>query len=881
MLPPGTHCNIPMVQRLKKVALLILAFFLFAGQARATHIVGGDLTYEYLGGNNYRVYLYLYVDCFFGNQDAINADVNSEIGVFNSSGVLLQSLIIGRQGPTRIEAKNYSCVVPPSDQCVDLFIYTAQAVLPDIAGGYSLVFQRCCRNGSIANIINPGATGSTYRTFIPQRAGIGANTSALFSGVPPNFLCTNESLIYDHSATDDDGDSLSYELFQPLNGASQSDPQPFPNQFTPQVGVDWRNPYNNSNQVASSPGMVINPVTGLLVVTPTAVGQFVVGIAVHEYRNGVRINTVFRDFQFNIYNCNFTVKSNFAPIKGYCSNSVSFSNSSTGNPARYKWDFGIDSRDDDTTNDVNPTFVFPGPGIYTVRLSAYSDAGCANSSTKVVHILENHIDGLVQDSIACYGAEVQLGYAAPEAGITYNWSPSSGLDNPFVSNPVATVTEDKTYTVRKSSVSCHVETTVDVFKNTIDADFIHEYLPPCDGLRVKFFAKATNITQLYWDFGDGTTDRDFSYDTAGTWFYTDSGIVYVNLWVENEHCKDSINKPIHIIFPEVFTAVIDTSICLGDRIVIGPLNDTSILSFSWSTSLYMSDDEVLYPVVEPKKSIAYVLLKTYAHCQQKDSFNIKVNELPDLSITRSFPGRICADDSILLSATGQYAFEWFPKIGLTTPLEASTYAQPDSSRWYYLQATTGANCSDFDSVFLELYPQWEVNLEPLYVVCKDEVYLPDFTVPEATITWRESGTDVYIDSFRQEGIYIVNARTQCQNLFDTFQFAYYQQSYCLINFPNAFTPNGDGLNDTYPYSGDFRTIFGVECTFDEYQLILFNRWGEILFRSEDPTEEWDGTYKSNGGIQDVFGYYLTYKEYDWCRGGYVVKVKKGNFTALH
>ncbi|HCS19712.1 MAG TPA: hypothetical protein DIW47_03970 [Bacteroidetes bacterium] len=870
-----------MAKPFKKVIYLFFALILFSGQARATHIVGGDLTYDYLGGNNYRIYLYLYVDCFFGDQGAIDTDVNSQIGVFNSSGTLLQSLSISKQGPTRIEAKNYSCVVPPSDQCVDLFVYTASATLMDIPGGYTLVFQRCCRNGSIINIMNPGATGSTYRTFIPQRSNVGTNSSPRFSGTPPNFLCTNEPLVYDHSAIDPDGDSLSYELFRPLHGASQTDPQPTPNEFTPQVGVTWRNPYNNTNQVASTPGMVIHPNTGLLEVTPTTTGQFVVGIAVHEYRNGVRINTVFRDFQFNIYNCNFTVKSVFAPIKAYCSNSVTFSNSSSGNPARYKWDFGIDSREDDTSNAFSPTFVFPGPGIYTVRLYAYSSTGCANSSTKVVHILEDKFDGLIQDSIACYMAKIQLGPENTEPGINYVWTPATGLDNAFVSNPVATITADRTYTVRKSSVSCHVETAVNVFKNTIDAEFVHEYLPPCDGLRVKFHAIGTNYTDLFWDFGDATTDRDFSYDTSSTWFYTDSGIVYVNLWMENEHCKDSIVKPIRIIFPEIFTAVIDTSICLGDRIVIGPLNDTSILSFSWSTSEYMSDDEVLYPVIEPEKSIAYVLLKTYAHCQQKDSFNVRVNELPDLSIMRSFPGRICADDSVLLSATGEYSFEWFPKTGLTTPYEALTYAQPDSSRWYFLRATTGANCTDFDSVFLELYPQWEVNLDPIYVACRDEVFLPDLSIPEAEITWRETGADVFIDSIRKEGFYIVNARTQCQDLFDTFQFAYYQESYCLVNFPNAFTPNGDGLNDSYPYSGDFRNIFGVECTFDSYQLILFNRWGEIVFRSNDPTEEWDGTYKNNGGIQEVFGYYLTYKEFDWCRGGYVVKVKKGNFTALH
>src|SRR5690606_36452338 len=143
-----------------KLFFALTLLLLFWGRAGATHIVGGDLTYVHLGNNNYRIYLYLYVECKFGNPDAINADVNSKIGVFNSSGTSLRSLDITRTGPTRIEEKNYSCVIPPSDQCVDLYVYQTTANLPPITGGYNLVFQRCCRNNSIVNIRNPESTGS-------------------------------------------------------------------------------------------------------------------------------------------------------------------------------------------------------------------------------------------------------------------------------------------------------------------------------------------------------------------------------------------------------------------------------------------------------------------------------------------------------------------------------------------------------------------------------------------------------------------------------------------------------------------------------------------------------------------------------------------------
>ncbi|MDX5321003.1 MAG: gliding motility-associated C-terminal domain-containing protein, partial [Bacteroidota bacterium] len=601
----------------------------------------------------------------------------------------------------------------------------------------------------------------------------------------------------------------------------------------------------------------------------------------HEYRNNVRINTVFRDFQFNIYNCNFTTKAVFNPIKGVCSDTVSFTNASTGNLARYLWDFGIEAEDGDTSNAANPSFIFPGPGKYTISLTAFSDAGCGNTSTKNIHILPKVIDSLYHDSIVCYGEQIRLGNIPAESGVYYQWSPPEGLDDPNTANPVATVIEDKTYTVRKNSISCHVENELNVFKNTIDAFFEHEYLPPCDGLRVKFFAKGTNYDELHWDFGDWTSTRDISILPETQWYYTDTGIVYVRMDVKNEYCVDSFIKPIRIILPEVFTAVIDTFICLGDRIVIGPLNDTSILSFEWSNVDFMSSDTLLYPEIEPTKTVSYVLTKTYATCQTKDSFNVLVNEIPDLSIERSYPDNICAGDSILLWATGDYSFEWFPGQGIRSPLSDSTWVVPDSNQWVYLRTTTIAKCTELDSVYLEMYPMFELNLEPAYVKCLDEVFLPEVDIDSGVYRWTRLGGDFLLDSLREEGVYTLNIETRCQNLLDTFQYRFYHESYCPIDFPNAFTPNGDGVNDTYPYNGDFRNIFGLECTFDSYNLIIFNRWGEIMFRSEDPNEEWDGQYKSNGGIQEVFGYYLSYREWDYCRGGWVVRVKRGNISVLH
>ncbi len=869
--------------KLLRYLFSILCLLTLGQMLKATHIVGGDLTYKYLGNNNYQIELYLYVDCINGAQAAIDQDRLAEVGVFNSSNTLVQSLQLSRTGPTRIDGKNYSCVVPPTTACVDLYVFRTTTVLMPSTGGYQLVFQRCCRNNTIENINSPQSTGSTYRTFIPDIMQNGFNSSAVFKGLPPNFLCVNEPLVFDHSATDSDGDRLVYELCDPLHGASTSDPLPIPVNRPPYSPVSWRWPYNVNNQMSGLPALSINSSTGELTVIPSVTGQFVVGVCVKEFRNNQLINTVLRDFQFNVVNCVFTINPRFTMPLAKCSNTINFTNTTTGGAVAYTWRFYKDNVAFDSSNLQNPSYTFPGPGRYRISLTAFNSNGCSREFSNQIHILPDVIPNLLPDSMVCYGTQISLGAPETDGSISYLWTPSAGLDNATLANPVATVTQDRIYKVKRSSISCFVEDEIALKVNPINADFVHEYLPPCDGLKVKFFNRSQAESGLLWDFGDWTTAFDTSSQDSSFWLYKDTGIVYVRLDVFNSQCRDSIIKPIRILFPEQFTAVIDTSICDGDAIRIGPLNDTSILSFSWSSSAFMDNPAVLYPMVKPDSSYTYTLTKVYATCTLKDSFIIGVNELPDFRISRTGDEDICRGDSVMLTANGSpsYRYEWFPKTSLSSPYTSSTWAKPIRTTLYQVRVVTPAGCKESDTITVPLYPRWTLDLPSEYVICKGERFLPEVPIPDANVSWTGWDTDVVYDSLSEEGLYVVTVTTKCQVLKDTIQVAHYVPQYCELDFPNAFTPNGDGINDTYPFGGQYHAIFGIECDFVDYNLVIFNRWGEVVFRTVDPTQEWDGLYKNNNGNIDVFGYYLQYREYNWCTGAMEVKVKWGNVSVLH
>ena len=114
---------------------------------RATHIIGGEMIYKHLGNNLYKITLKVYRDC---NTGQAPFDDPAYIGVYNSSGVYIDSIKIGNPAISQIQPTlNNPCILTPPNICVEQAIYTINKTLPPVSGGYTLVYQRCCRNAKI------------------------------------------------------------------------------------------------------------------------------------------------------------------------------------------------------------------------------------------------------------------------------------------------------------------------------------------------------------------------------------------------------------------------------------------------------------------------------------------------------------------------------------------------------------------------------------------------------------------------------------------------------------------------------------------------------------------------------------------------------------
>jgi gliding motility-associated-like protein len=388
-----------------KISLFLLFFVSIQQKAQASHIVAGNLTYKHESGDNYRIKLTLRRDCFLGQ---VGFDTTAFIWIFTSAGESATG--ISNNGTLKIplmgadtlnEFIRSDCGFEGDQVCVQEATYEALVYLPYRPGGYYFAYQRCCRNATIFNIIDPVETGSTYWTHITEDALRTRNSSPVFKNWPDVYICATKPLDFDHGAVDVDGDSLVYKLCVPSKGATIDNPKPtFPDP-QPYDLVDWRPPYNLSNLLGGVP-LKIDPKTGQITATPNLTGQFLVGICVEEYRKGKLIGTVRRDFQYNVRLCSQPPLAVFTTSESNCNGlTVSFFNNSLATND-FVWDFNFPSTNAAfKSTEKDPTYTFPGPGIYTVRLRATRGSDqCFDTLLQKVAVFNNNIIPAAKYSLA-------------------------------------------------------------------------------------------------------------------------------------------------------------------------------------------------------------------------------------------------------------------------------------------------------------------------------------------------------------------------------------------------------------------------------------------------------------------------------------------------
>ncbi len=429
-----------------KIALIVGCLFSIMG-LNAAHLVGGHISYECIGGNDYQVFLRVYRDCAGGGA-AFDADAN--IAVYDASNNLIQSVQVpkGATISVPLNSTGNPCLTPPSNLCTEYADYTTTFSLPPIVGGYTIVHQRCCRNNSIDNVANSGNFGNTYFVTIPSM-DVTCNSSPAFNNPAPIVLCGNEPLNLTIEAIEKDGDSLHFEFCDILEGGSSGGGGggcfavvPIPSCPPPYTPIGFLAPYSPSQPLPGTPPISINPQTGQLSGTPDQLGRFVVGICVSEWRNGMQMSQIRLDYQFNIVNCVSNIVADMlTPAEDstlLCNGlNVQFQNESS-NFNHLFWDFGVPGVSTDTSNLPNPVFSFPAPGNYTVLLVVNPGWQCSDSTTFDFLVQPDVNASMSWSGVPCFevqGIEWEAIGNFP-ANSTFDWNFGPGASPNFSANLV-------------------------------------------------------------------------------------------------------------------------------------------------------------------------------------------------------------------------------------------------------------------------------------------------------------------------------------------------------------------------------------------------------------------------------------------------------------
>ena len=281
--------------------LLLALVLLTNSSVFASHIVGGEVYYDSLGGDMYRVTFEIYRDCSGSDFDNPLAYT-----VFTAAGAVYNQYTINLEPADTLPiVYDDPCVTPPSGVCIERAIYIDTILLPATADGYYISYQRCCWATNIMNIVDPGNWGLTISTTVPGTTLVGVedNNCARFNNYPPIVLCSNNTLTFDHSATDIDGDSLVYSVCTPKTVPLAGGPTYDPENAAPYTDVNWEAGFSGTVPFGPGSSISIDAATGQMLITPNLVGTYVAAICVEEYRDGVLINQKMRTFGYRVVVC--------------------------------------------------------------------------------------------------------------------------------------------------------------------------------------------------------------------------------------------------------------------------------------------------------------------------------------------------------------------------------------------------------------------------------------------------------------------------------------------------------------------------------------------------------------------------------------------------
>ena len=751
---------------MKKTVIFFLLFFTTIVSS-ATHIFGGELTYTHLGNNIYELRLVVYRDCGPSNTNGTGFDAAPAIGIYNYGGTLFTTVTASLSNAVVSEVPislNDPCLAVPAELCVEKAVYTVNVTLPFSTQGYTVSYQRCCRNNSIDNLVNPINAGITLTTRIPGTDMVQIqNNSPIYTSQPPVALCLGSDFVYEMGATDADGDSLVYSFCDPYLGGTTTAPTPNPPSAPPYTPVSWFAGYSTNYPIASSPAMAINPVTGVITGMANQIGTYAVAVCVAEYRDGVLLNTIRRDYQFNVVLCDPTTTAAITvpSFASTCLGSpVTFNNVSL-NASSYHWDFGVADSTNDTTNVFQPTYTFPEAGTYTITLITNPGLDCADTTQVNFTVYPIPIAEALPVVSVCVGTPFSL-QAVNVTGATFQWTGPMGYfsnqQNPTVNTN--NYLQSGNYNVIASYPGCSsLPSTVAVVVNIIPNANPLNGGAACVGGNIQLIGNNLQNISYAWSGPNGFSSTIQSPLLNGV---NESFEGYYYLQITLNNCVSPLDSTFVNVLQEPSTqASYQGPLCIGDSLVL-TCDPIAGATYQWSGPNGFSSN-ALSPVI-PNANMGlqgtYSVVVVSASCPSLASaVNVVVNPIPAVNIN---PMDLdwCVGETANLGANSSLNvnYNWEGPAGFVSNENFPSLLLTDvnQSGVYMVQGEANGCYSTVENVLLNVYPIPTGLINVNTPICEGETLTFQAIVNSpapATFQWNLSNT----------GFTSINAQDQISN----------------------------------------------------------------------------------------------------------------------
>ena len=796
-------------------SLLVLFVFLFSFDfnVNASHIAGGYISYECTGNpNEYLIRLTLYRDCSgdpaplepstqsilplippelqFSNDCGLAAPSNGTCGGFiggSSPCVTLTRIGNGTEISQLCEASlaNSTCNggnLPGYEK----YVYEGIVTLPP-CDSWTLTYRLCCRNPS-TNV--NGEPDFVIRTTI-NTAPDECSTTPIITAAPQPYVCVGQNVVYNLGAFEPNGNNLTYSLVSAL--------------ATPTNNVNYEGGYSAQEPI---PGLTIDETTGVVQYTPTQIGNYVIVIRIEERDDDGNLLSVTEfDFQANVIQCD-----NEAPIAGSGGASNIQGDATQDNPNQislcpnqdvcFDLLFEDNDPDDELTVISNIENIFPGSTVEYVGTNPVTATICLNSGMESG--LKN-ITFLVQDD-AC---------------------PIYGLNNyTFIVN----VEECLQCIIGVNAEITECITTTEPLEYAIEGSLTVNNLPDNGQIIVEnCFGEQFTFDAPF----DGPFD--FSFNAP----HTDEDCEITALYISNdpdEECEASATTTLFLAQGSTVSVTGDIALCEGETAIISA---DGVNNYTWNDSSIVSGEPFTPPFGENEYTATAI---DENGCTSEASVIVVMNENPVVFAGDDLD--LCEGEAFTPSGSGASVYEW------TENLENDEVIFLEEGDYTFIVTGVDENgCIGIDTINITVFDSPDVSFtaEPTTGLVPLEVTFTNTSSSSSGFFWDfgngtafDSEEETLTEIYTETGTYVVvlsSANENCEDTATTIIEVVFDPP--GFDIPNVFTPNGDGINDVFKLID----IIGEEFI-DQFEIVIVNRWGNLMRSFNDVTFEWDGRTES-------------------------------------